>query len=119
MNKRPNGTTTKEIFAKRIYLLRKAKGLSLAEVAEQVNITHQSLGLYENRQRTANIETLVKIAKYFNVSTDYLLGFSEEKLIKIEKKVLAKSTASILTELDKAEKKLSEIKSLIEELGET
>ena len=71
----------------------------------------------ENGKR--NPKNIQQIADFFNVSTDYLLGLSEEKLIKVEKKALAKSTASILTELDKAEKKLSEIKSLIEELGET
>lgn len=119
MKKRPNGTTTEEMFAKRFYTIRKAKGLNLEEMAKQIGVSRQSLGLYEIAKRTPNSGVLVKIAKYFNVSTDYLLGLSEEKLIKVEKKVLEKSTASILTELDKAEKKLSEIKSLIEELGET
>lgn len=69
----------KTIFAERFSLLRKRAGVSLQKIADdlKIDITPQSLSLYEKGQRTINIDLLKAIAEYFNVSADYLIGLSE------------------------------------------
>ena len=70
---------SKELFAHRLKELRTEKDMSLNELAEALQTTSQSLSLYERAERTASIELLAKAAKYFNVSTDYLMGLSNNK----------------------------------------
>lgn len=72
-----NETNATEIFAKRLKELRLCKDLSLKKLASDLGVTAQSLSLYETGQRAINIDLLKKIAEYFNVSSDYLLGLSD------------------------------------------
>ncbi len=64
----------KETFAKRLISLREQKNITQQELADELGITRQSLSLYEKAERTINIELLARIADFFNVSTDYLMG---------------------------------------------
>ncbi|MCM1009143.1 MAG: helix-turn-helix domain-containing protein [Ruminococcus flavefaciens] len=64
----------KEEFSKRLIRLREQKGLTQQQLADKLQITRQSLSLYEKAERTINIELFAKIADFFNVSTDYLMG---------------------------------------------
>ena len=64
----------KEQFSKRLVQLREKRGITQQELADKLEITRQSLSLYEKAERTINIELLAKIADFFNVSTDYLMG---------------------------------------------
>lgn len=68
---------TTDVFAKRFKQLRTDKGLSLQKIAQDLNVTAQSLSLYEKGQRTINIDLLKRIAEYFGVSSDYLIGLSD------------------------------------------
>ncbi len=68
----------KEIFAKRLVNLREKNGITQQALADDLGITRQSLSLYENAERTINIDLLVKVSKYFDVSNDYLLGLQKE-----------------------------------------
>ena len=61
----------------RLKLLREEKGLSQTEVGKIIGLTPQGLGLYENEKRDIPTEYLIKLAEYFDVSTDYLLGKSD------------------------------------------
>lgn len=83
---------TKNIFAKRLVDLREAKGISQQILADALGVTRQSLSLYEKAERTVNIELLVKIANYFNVSTDYLLGLSDIQSIDTDMHIACKTT---------------------------
>ena len=69
----------KEIFAIRLYELREDKMVSRQKVADDLGITRASLDYYEKGQRTPDVNTIVKIADYFEVSVDYLLGLTDEK----------------------------------------
>lgn len=73
--------TTREIFPERLLTLRKKQSLTQQQVANELQISRVSLGLYESGQRLPDIEVLAKIAKYYNVSADYLLGRSEAKTL--------------------------------------
>jgi Predicted transcriptional regulators len=63
----------------RIKELRENRRLIQAILASELNITQQSLSKYERDITTIKIDILKKIAKYFNVTTDYLLGVSDVK----------------------------------------
>lgn len=54
--------------------LRKEKGVLQKDVANYLNITASAYGFYEQGKRVPDAETITKLAKYFNVSTDYLLN---------------------------------------------
>ena len=67
-------SNTKEIFSLRLLELRKKKRLSRQKVADDLNISRSTLEYYEKCKRVPDIETLNNIAHYYVVSTDYLLG---------------------------------------------
>ena len=60
---------------KNLKLLRKSFNLTLQQLAEELGTSNQVLSRYERGEREADYETLAKIARFFNVSIDYLLGF--------------------------------------------
>lgn len=57
--------------------LREDKGLSMAKVAESLKIPKGTYASYEYGQREPNIEMINKIADFYGVTTDYLLGRTE------------------------------------------
>lgn len=61
----------------RLRQLRKKNKLTAKEFSQIFNISHSSVSLYESGKRTPNIELIVKMAKYFDVSTDYLFGITD------------------------------------------
>ena len=54
--------------------LRTSSGLTQAEIAEKLGISRSTIGMYETGAREPDFETLEKIADFFNVDTDFLLG---------------------------------------------
>lgn len=64
-------------FATRVRALREERGISQEQLSRKLGISRVSLGFYEKKERTPDIEMLGKVASYFKVSTDYLLGLSE------------------------------------------
>ncbi|MEK4303694.1 helix-turn-helix domain-containing protein [Oceanobacillus sp. FSL K6-0251] len=65
------------MLGKRIAKLRRNKNLTQEELAKELDITRSSLSQYEVNKRQPDYDTLKKIAKYFNVSIDYLLTGNE------------------------------------------
>ncbi len=65
------------MFGERLKELRIKFGLKQYELAEILNVSQSTIGMYENDQRTPPAESIVKLAEYFNVTTDYLLGFNK------------------------------------------
>lgn len=63
--------------------LRKDFNISQVELASKLGVTKQCVSNWENDNILPSIEMLVKIAKYFNVSTDYLLGISSENTLDV------------------------------------
>lgn len=54
--------------------LRKQKGISQLKMAMDLDLNQNSISRYESGEREADYKTLIKIADYFDVSVDYLLG---------------------------------------------
>lgn len=67
----------KEAFCENLKKLRQEKGLSLRQLAKETGFSHAGVTRWEAGTQVPNIETLVVFAKYFNVSTDYLLGLED------------------------------------------
>lgn len=65
-------------FAERLQKARQQKKLMQKEVAKYLNTTERSYQHYEGGTRRPNYEILVAIADYLDVTTDYLLGRTEE-----------------------------------------
>lgn len=53
--------------------IRKKKGYSQLKVAMDLNISREALSYYENGKRSPDIDMLVTLSDYFNVSIDYLI----------------------------------------------
>ncbi len=65
-------------FKEKLKELRYEKNLSQQQVAQALNVSQRSVSSWETGFRRPDYETLVKIATYFNVSVDYLLGLSND-----------------------------------------
>ena len=63
----------------RLKKLRKERNISQLKLALDLNMNQNSISRYENGEREADYETLIKIADYFDVSLDYLLGRDDNK----------------------------------------
>ena len=66
-----------KIFQERLIEQRKLNKVTQRQLAEYLQIAQPSYIRYENGSAEPNLETLVKIADYFDVSVDYLLGRTE------------------------------------------
>lgn len=60
--------------------LRKEKRLTLVELSEKVNINKTSIARYETGEVEMKADVLQMFASFFNVSTDYLLGKTDDRL---------------------------------------
>ena len=66
------------MLSERLKELRKRDGLSQVEFAKQFNISTGTIGNWETGAREPDATTLMKIAKFFNVTVDYLLNDDEK-----------------------------------------
>lgn len=62
------------MLGNRIKALREELGLKQEELANKMSVSPSSIGMYETNKREPNNELILKLAQFFNVSTDYLLG---------------------------------------------
>ena len=68
----------------RIKLLREELGLKQEDLAKKLSVSPSAIGMYERNLREPNNELILKIANFFNVSVDYLLGKSDIRNPEIE-----------------------------------
>lgn len=68
-------------FAKRLRRLRRDKLLSQNQLSKKVGIARVTIYAYEHGERNPTAYTLCRLADFFGVSVDYLLGRSEVKTI--------------------------------------
>lgn len=54
--------------------IRKEKGISQLKLALDLNMSQNTISRYETGEREPGINELIRIADYFNISVDYLLG---------------------------------------------
>lgn len=67
------------MIGERLKQLRIKNGLKQQELADMFGLSSGTISFYESEQRKPDIDFIVAIAKYFDVSTDYLLGLTNAK----------------------------------------
>lgn len=68
----------------RLKELRQEKGLTQAEVAKSVKTSQRNIGRWENGENEPTASFIAKLAEFFQVSTDYLLGLEDDFGVKVE-----------------------------------
>ena len=61
------------IFADKLIMLRKKNGMSQEDLANEIGVSRQSVSKWEGAQSVPDLTKIIKISKFFGVSTDYLL----------------------------------------------
>ena len=74
-----------EAFGPRLALLMDESNLNNTEMAKIVGLSRSMITLYASGRRKPSLEILLRIAKFFNVSVDWLLGRTENKLLAVNK----------------------------------
>ncbi len=82
-------------IGKKIKSLRENSGLEAQKLASELSVGKSTLSNWENDRRTPDTDTLIKIANYFEVSVDYLLGRTDERNLNKEKIKLDESVKTI------------------------
>ena len=72
------------MLGQRICELRTALGWSQVELAKRLGVAKQTVSNWENENIQPSIEMLVRLAKLFNVSTDYMLGMEETPRLAVD-----------------------------------
>lgn len=67
------------MFSDRLYKLRKEKELNQSDLARSLSVAKQTVSNWENGNRKPDSDMLIKIADYFDVSVDYLLGRTDNR----------------------------------------
>lgn len=72
--------SAKKSFGYRLRLLRTEKQLTLKQFGEEIGKSHKSINHWEMGGNAPSLDTLWMLADYFNVSMDYLIGRSDERM---------------------------------------
>lgn len=100
------------MFSKRIAALRKQRKMTQEELADALGISRAALSHYEQGRREPDFETVQKIASFFGVSTDYLLGRTDDPT---PPKIPGSALKGILRSILEKEKE----KDLLQKIGAT
>ena len=65
----------------RLKEIRKSRGISQVKLAMDLNTSQNTISRYETGEREPGITELVRIADYFNISVDYLLGRTDDPVL--------------------------------------
>ena len=94
----------KETMGKRISDLRKSKGMTQEQLAQQVGVTAQAVSKWENDLSCPDISILPRLAEVLGVTTDELLGRAPVKSYEAKKEAGRERRVSVRLKLNKAEK---------------
>lgn len=64
-------------FGEILKRIRTENGIGQTELAKGINVSNGIISLWENNLREPKLSNLIALAKFFNVSLDYLCGLSE------------------------------------------
>ncbi len=66
-----------EIISKRLIELRKELGLSQTKLAKELGVSQDTISLWERNKSYPDAEMIIKLAKFYKVSSDYILGLED------------------------------------------
>lgn len=70
-------------FGARVAMMRNAKEMTQAQLAEKLGLAQSNIARYENGNSFPSIENLVKLADIFDCTTDWLLGRTDSGGVKV------------------------------------
>lgn len=65
------------VFSQRLRELRAERGVGQVELAARLGVSKGVISLWENGKREPTLGNIVALAKYFGVSSDYLIGLND------------------------------------------
>lgn len=89
------------IIGKRIRELRQEKQMTLEELSRIFGKSRASMGHYEVGTRQPGIDEIIKFAEYFSVTSDYLLGLTDQRNCAIYKETINNHQLEISYKTDK------------------
>lgn len=106
-------------FGKKLRSLREEKRLSQVELSKKLNVTSQALSQYELGKRIPDAEMIIRIADFFDVSVDYLLDRTNERITVDNMKAILASDSAFARALDKltTRKELQELFKITKDLS--
>ncbi|NLM96670.1 MAG: helix-turn-helix transcriptional regulator [Halanaerobiaceae bacterium] len=105
-------------FGKKLRLLREEKNLSQIELSKEMNVSSQALSQYELGKRMPDAEMIIRIADFFDVSIDYLLDRTDERITVDKIKAVMASDPEFARILDKllTRKELQELYKIAKDM---
>lgn len=102
-----------QYFSTRIRELRQKSKLSMEQLADKLGVTKSRVNMWENNGTIPRMNTLVDLARFFNVTTDYLLGNDNTQNISQNNAKLSSIQRNLgklnKTELEQAERLLKAV----------
>lgn len=98
--------TNAEILGEKLYQLRKSKGISQEELADQLNVSRQAISKWERGEALPDTDNLISISKLYNVSLDALVGnpsLADDTDATTQQPITDVATAEIQTDIIAAE----------------
>ena len=95
-----------------LYQLRKEKGKTQKDLSAYLQTSQQAYSRYEKGLRQPDNETLKKLADFFEVSVDYLLGREEKTFIEKELSKEEKELATLISQL--SEEEVNELSNFVD-----
>lgn len=83
-------------FSEKLLMLRKSKNLTQEQLAEQLNISRQSISKWESDQAIPELNKIVELSNIFDVTTDYLLKPAEIDELSVKTEILEKQQQQML-----------------------
>lgn len=83
---------TKKRIGQRLNEVLSKRGILQKELAEHIGVTANTVSYYLSGERCPDMEKLIEISRFLNVSTDYLLGVSNELNIDVERTAVSQYT---------------------------
>lgn len=83
-------------FAEKLITLRKGRELTQEQLAEQLNVSRQSISKWESGQVIPEVDKIVELSKLFDVSIDYLLKPSEIDELSVKTQILEQQQKKML-----------------------
>ncbi len=110
------------MFGDRLRNLRKENNVSQEQLGDLCQVAKTTISNWENNVTQPPLEIVTKLAEYFNVTTDYLLGFNQDDLDKIAKLKSACQEAGLMAgqdfTLEEFEKAMMVVETLRKKDGE-
>ncbi len=71
-------------FGMRLQKLRKQRGLTQAQVARRIHVVRGTISAYENNLKDPTAKIITRLASFYNVSADYILGLTSKPAVYVD-----------------------------------